>query len=527
MKIALIAPPYPLEEAPSPPLGITYVAAACEQAGAEVKIIDFIVQKYTPEKLEQEINNFRPDVIGTNGVTMNYKAAARILATAKRIDPSVITLFGGPHVTFDVDNTFLNYPETDIILIGEAEETIAELIPVLHDRSQWKTVKGIAYIDNSTVVKTDLRPLISDLDKLPLPARHLLPMSRYQALGFPVSIITSRGCPNKCIFCLGRKMVGFKVRHRSTRLVVDEIENIMSYGINVINIADDLFTASKNRVADFCDELKRRNINIQWSVFARVNTVDFQTLVLMKEAGCHTVSFGIESGNPEMLKRVRKGITLNQARDAIAACKKAGINAHASFMVGLPGETRETLNDSDEFSKELGIQYGYHFFAPFPGTTVRDSISDYDIEILTDDWDLYDADNVVVQTSSLNPEAMSAFVEESCSDIKKEWDELNRRYRENDVTAEEHFQVAGYHRMIMIYKILSEDLIEEYSEHPGNMDSALNALSKSIGSSTGYDSNFVLTHLKDLFNKHYIQYEETDDTTRFYWSHNNSVSILN
>lgn len=522
MKIALIAPPYPLEEAPSPPLGISYVAAACEKAGADVRIFDYIVRKYSPEKLEKEIRDFEPDAIGTTAVTMNYKKAAEILGVAKQIKPSLITLFGGPHVSFDVDNTLNNYPGTDIVVIGEAEQTLAELVPMLSHRDQWKTIPGIAFRENGSVVRTETRPHMDTLDNLPLPARHLLPMSRYQALGFPVSIITSRGCPNKCIFCLGRKMVGFKVRHRSTQSVVDEIESILAYGIDIINIADDLFTANKNRVREFCEELKKRNLRFQWSVFARVNTVDLETLKLMKEAGCHAVSFGIESGNTEMLARVRKGITLDQAREAAAICKEAGIIAHASFMAGLPGESLESLQDSERFSKELDILYGYHFLAPFPGTTVRERAEDYDIEILSDDWDLYDADHVIVRTSHLEPQEIKDFVDKAISKIKTDWDELDSRFKNKTVKENEYLQIAGYYRMVMIYKVLSEDLIEENAFQAGNYDQALTGLAQNISEKVGLEMDFTRSQLKDLIEKTHIRFEDNEGRIRFFWSHNNT-----
>ena len=526
MKIALIAPPYPLEEAPSPPLGVAYVAAACERAGAEVRIFDYIVRKYTPEKLAKEMAEFKPDAIGTTSVTMNYKKAASILQTAKQINPSVVTLFGGPHVSFDWANTLKDYPGTDIVVIGEAEQTLSELVPVLKNRESWKDIKGIAYLEDGNIKKTEERPLMDDIEDLPLPSRHLLPMSRYQALGFPVSIITSRGCPNKCIFCLGRKMVGFKVRHRSTAHVVDEIQDILTYGIDFINIADDLFTANKKRVVEFCEELKKRQLKFQWSAFARVNTVDYETLKIMKEAGCHAVSFGIESGNTDMLTRVRKGITLDQARKAVTACKEAGVTAHASFLAGLPGESLQSMEDSDRFSKELDILYGYHFLAPFPGTTVREKIEEYDLEILSDDWDLYDADNVIVRTSHLEPDQIKAFVNQATIKVKQEWDELEKRFKDKTLNDAEYMQVGGFHRMEMIYKILSEDIVEEYGTQPGDFEQALTGLAEVLARETGMEPDFTRFHFNDLVTKGYIACQENKDNVRFFWTHSKKKAVF-
>ncbi|WP_321493738.1 B12-binding domain-containing radical SAM protein [uncultured Desulfobacter sp.] len=526
MKIALVAPPYPLEEAPSPPLGICYVAAACIRAGADVAIFDYIVRRYSPENLARDIERFEPDVLGITAVTMNYKKAAQILVQAKKIKPSLVTLFGGPHVSFDVENTLMDYPATDLVVIGEAEKTLEELVPVLTRKELWPTIPGIAFLRNGNVIRTPPRPFIQDLDTLPMPARHLLPLSRYQALGYPVSIITSRGCPNKCIFCLGRKMVGFKVRHRSVQKVVDEIETILNYGMTFINIADDLFTSSRTRVFEFCEEVKKRKLCFSWSVFARVNTVDVEILEAMKEAGCHAVSFGIESGNSQMLARVRKGITLDQARAAASACKQSGIIAHGSFLAGLPGESRESLNDSKKFSQELNILYGYHFLAPFPGTTIRENVHAYDLEILSNDWDLYDADHAIVRTSNLSARDIERFVNDAVTPIAKNWEEKVQRFHTNRVSADEWLEVAGHFRTRMIFTALSLDLLEIHGTQPGNFDQALGLLTDKIAEASRLEPDFVKEQLSDLIQKNLIRFTPHDGGIRFFWGHNNKIPVL-
>jgi anaerobic magnesium-protoporphyrin IX monomethyl ester cyclase len=527
MKIALIAPPYPLEEAPSPPLGICYAAAACEAAGSDVTILDYIVRKYSPAKFIEELDAFKPDAVGATSVTMNFPAAADIIRTAKRHNPSIITIMGGPHVSFDVHNTLTQYPEIDIIVIGEGEQTLKELIPAIRDRNAWKGIKGIAFRSNGTIVVTESRQLIEDLDTLPIPARHLLPMSRYLALGFPVSIITSRGCPNRCIFCQGRRMVGYKVRHRTPHLVVDEIEDILSYGWTRINIADDIFTANKKRVLELCNEIKRRNISFTWSAFARVNTVDREIVEIMKEAGCDSVSFGIESGNPDMLKRIKKGITLDQARKATKCCKDAGIITHASFMVGLPGETRETMNNSRDFAEELDIMYGYHFLAPFPGTTVREQIDDYDLEILTDDWNLYDANRPIVKTSRLTPEDMENFVTAFTIFHQDEWRKTEKKYRQGTCSPEDHMKIEGFYRTQIIFHLLSEDVIETITTSTSGNEDPTIELSEKISKIVGTEySDLVTRTMKNLFDAGYIHCEEKDGLIQWHWTHSNRSDEL-
>jgi anaerobic magnesium-protoporphyrin IX monomethyl ester cyclase len=244
--------------------------------------------------------------LGSTSVTMNFTAAADIVRTAKQIDPNLITMMGGPHVSFDVINTLTIYPEIDLLVIGEGEKTIVELVDHFQGRGNRADIQGIAFRENGRIIQTGKRNLIANLNQLPLPARHLLPISRYQALGFPVSMITGRGCPYSCIFCQGRKMVGSKPRSRKASLVVDEIEQIMSYGFSRINIADDLFTSDREKVHEVCEEIRRRKLSLTWTAFSRVNTVDLETLRLMRETGCDCISFGIESGNQEMLSASKK-----------------------------------------------------------------------------------------------------------------------------------------------------------------------------------------------------------------------------
>ncbi len=527
MKVAIIAPPYPLEEAPAPPLGVTYVAAAFEAAGAEVRIFDYIVSRYTPEKLKNQIDEFRPDAIGATSVTMNFNVAAEIVQQAKEHDPSIVTMMGGPHVSFDAMNSIIKYPGIDIIVRGEGEDTIAELTPLLKNSSEWDKVRGIAFQREGEIIFTEPRGLIENLDRLPMPARHLLPMSRYQALGFPVSITTSRGCPYMCIFCQGRRMVGSKVRLRSPDSVVDEIEHILSYGIDRINVADDLFTADSDRVSAICGKIKERGLKFSWSAFARVNTVDRETLKIMRDTGCDSVSFGVESGNQEMLKRIRKGITLERVRQAVDLCRELGIIAHTSFIVGLPGESPLTLSETKKFASSLGSLYGYHFLAPFPGTTVREDVEDYDLEILTDDWDLYDANQAIVRTSELSPRQMNSFVREFEGEIDKEWQRMIRRYREGKGRPKDDMRVEGHFRMKLVYKMLAWDLVETLGKFP--LDAVgyetANMLCLRIEDETEAEPVLVRKLIAEFVQKGYIKSRLANENLVWYWTRNNRRNL--
>lgn len=524
MRVAIIAAPYPLEEAPAPPLGISYAAAAFERAGAEVQILDYIVSRYTPEKLAKQLEDFRPEVVGTSSVTMNFPVAARILQTVKEYDPRIITVMGGPHASFDVLNTLKNYPGIDMVVIGEGEATIAELMAAQFKKAHLPHINGIAFRNGDDVTFTPPRELIFDLSTLPLPARHLLPLSRYQALGFPISIITGRGCPYQCIFCQGRRMVGSKLRHRPAQLVVDEIEDILSYGIDRINVADDLFVSHKGKVRAVCEEIARRGLKFSWSAFARVNTVDKETLQLMKDAGCDAISFGVESGNQEMLDRIKKNITLDQVRRAVEMCQEVGLTVHCSFIAGLPGESPETLEETRRFAESLGkIDYGFHLLAPFPGTTVREEVSKYDLEILTDDWSLYDANHAIVRTSRLSPEDIRHFVDEFEGEIAEAWEQKVAAYFAGTLKDPwDNLRVEGHFRTRLIFSLLSGDIIEEtgYFPEAKRAEETFPLLKDRIRQKTGEHPAIIEKTLNDIVSKGYIKAFSRDGGIRWKWTHN-------
>ena len=523
MRIAVIAPPYPLEEMPSPPLGVTYVAAAFEAAGAEVKIFDYIVSAYSREKLEKQLESFRPDAVGATSVTMTFYEAQQILRDVKDYNPDIITMMGGPHVSFTAMDTLKQYPEIDLIVIGEGEDTIAELTPVLKQKGKWRDVRGIAYRSGDEIIITGKRDFIMDIDRIPSPARHLLPVSRYRALGFPVSLITGRGCPYSCIFCLGRKMVGSKVRKRNPRLILDEIETIIGYGFDRINIADDLFTTDIERVREICTGIKERSLKFPWSAFSRVDTVSQEVFDLMAEAGCDSVSFGVETGNPEMLKRIKKGIKLEQVHLAVKMCQQAGMIAHESFIIGLPGETKDTLLETDKFAKSTNALYGYHFLAPFPGTTVREKIQDYDLEILTDNWTRYDANDAIVKTSYLRPEDMREFGARYDEEMKADWSKILKKYYEGKGSLEDKMHVEGDWRMKLTYQILKDDVIEkcgliEPALFNGTKEGALNELCRRVKEYTNAETKVVDNAIRDFVGRGYLKTDISEKGCLFSWS---------
>lgn len=525
MRALLVNPFYPISETPSPPLGIAFLAAVLEAAGNDVKVLDFVVTPYDRDILASELADFSPDMVGATSVTMTFDTAIGVIGDAKQIDPEIITVMGGPHVTFCAPETLKAFPELDIIVLGEGEETIVELSSAAGSGTDWEKVSGIAFRKGDKIVNTGCREPIADINLLPVPARHLLPLGRYRALGMAISMTTSRGCPFNCIFCVGRKMVGSKVRYRDPIAVVDEIEYLNTLGFSQINIADDLFTASPKHCIAVCEEIMRRGLQVKWTSFARVDTVSREVLARMLEAGCHTVSFGVESGNAEILKTIRKGITTAQVIDAVAMCNAVGMAPHASFILGLPGETPETLKETIDFGeklKSLGVSHGFHLLAPFPGTAVREECEAYGIKILTNDWSQYHANRAIVETPAVSQEML----DESVVDWEKAFDEwldgIRIRMKSGEATEDEAWQLINLERTVLIYDLMMARGIEEKGEWPTDAspvseEGALAELSCRLEGTIKNSRKEIHDALAYTLSKGNLAYHRTNGKIRWGW----------
>jgi len=402
MRTLLVNPPYAFSEVPIMPMGIAYIAGVLEHNGNEVQILDLLVSRYSKEKIKRRLEEYQPDIVGLTSVTMNYPIASDIIKHCKSVNEDIITVIGGPHVTFCPVETLNEAPWIDIVVRGEGEQTMLDIV----SGKKLEDIDGIAFRSDG-IKLTGERRLIQDLDELPLPARHLFPLSRYHALDVHASIIAGRGCPFNCIFCVGSKMGGRRARYRNPKLVVDDIEQALACGFKEVNFEDDLLTLNHRHVYAICDEITARGLKFNWSVFSRADTVNLELLRRMKEAGCTWMLYGVESGNQQILDTAKKKITLEKIREGVRLGKEAGINVMASFIIGLPGETKETLKETDQFAQELGASYGFNVLSPFPGTEVREKAEEYGIEILTDDWSQYDANTPVTRTEGAGPEEIN------------------------------------------------------------------------------------------------------------------------
>jgi len=478
MRVLLVNPFYPISETPSPPLGLAYLASALEAAGVEVQLLDYVVFPFDKPHLENVLNTFNPHLVGATAVTMTVDNALKVLRAVKDISAQIPTVMGGPHVTFAARETLQGHPELDLAVLGEGERTIVELIRAITTGADLGSVAGIAYRCGREVRFTSSRPFIQELDRLPPPARHLLPLGRYRALRMPISMTTSRGCPHKCIFCAGRRMVGAKVRYRSPRLVVDEFESLANFGFHQINLADDLFTANKPHCMAVCDQIEKRKLNIRWTSFARVDTVSIELLSRMRSAGCTAVSFGIESGDPAILKTIKKGITLDQVTAAVEMCTRVGVAPYASFILGLPGETEKSIEATLKFGdrlKEKGLMYGFHLLAPFPGTAIRERHEAYGIRILSADWSDYHANRAIVETSGVSQARFNELIVAWEDEFNMHLAGIGKRIEAGTATAEEAEQLIGLERTVMIYDLMMGKAVERHGIRRRNLQSTVPA----------------------------------------------------
>jgi radical SAM superfamily enzyme YgiQ (UPF0313 family) len=314
-------------------------------------------------------------------------------------------------------------------------------------------------------------------------------------------------------------MVGSRVRSRNPLRVVDEIEELLAYGFVRINFADDFFTSNSKRVKQICQEIRDRKLSFSWTVFARADSVDTELLTIMRDSGCDTVFFGIESGNQQMLDRVHKRVKLDRIRKAVADCKAVGMTVFGSFIVGLPGETMDTLMDSHRFAKELDVIYGYHFLAPLPGTEIKECIDQYDLELLTDDWSLFDANRPIVRTSGLTPEEIEKFVDTYYLQTVREVNlDTENRYREGTLSQQEHLVYFGNKKLDIIFKLLSEDIVETTDPVPITSDIAPEIqFSDYLTTRMDNHAEFILPSIRHLVDRDYLKYKIDNNHLVWYW----------
>ncbi len=411
-KIALVNSPLIAETYQHPlfpPLGLAYLAAVLEQNNFEVKIIDCPARKIDHEKLRAEIASFEPTLVGIASMTATIPSALKSARVAKEACPNAKVIMGGPHATFADAQILTEEPAVDIVVRGEGEETLLELAQNLPEPKNLGKIKGITFKDDNQIVKTPNRPFIQNLDELPRPSYKSLPIERYRICGKKfLPIITSRGCPFQCSFCVASQMFGAKFRARSPKNVVDEIEWLRdTYGAEGISFHDDTLTLDRQRIFDICDEIINRKIKIAWGCQTRVDQVSKEVLSKMRKAGCNEVSFGVESGCQRILDAVKKRISIEQSEKAVKWAKEEGLFVAVSTIIGYPGETKETLEQTLELIHKIEPDDVWLCLAtPYPGTELRALVERMGWKMVTD-WTLYNTMNPIFENPDLPSEEIS------------------------------------------------------------------------------------------------------------------------
>jgi len=373
-------------------LGLGYIAACLLQRGHQVRVLDGKKQTITEADVRQHIREFQPQIFGVTAMTHEIHGAARACEGVKAEAGDIVTIVGGPHTTALPERTLEEFPAVDLAAVGEGESTMCELAAAMaagNGAAATGEIRGLAFRHGGKIVRTADRPWLEDLDSLPFPAWHLFPK-----VFWPV--FASRGCPYGCLFC--QRVMGRRLRLRSVDNVLAELDALEEkVGQRDAWFQDDTFGVNPKWTDEFLDKLIARNQRkgyvYPWGGNSRANLAEASVYRKMRSSGCYTVSFGVESGNDEILKRIQKGATCAMARNAIAAAKKAGIHTSAFFIIGHPGETWKTALQTVHMAAKCGADsIAAGVMVPYPGTVIWDMArkGDYGYRLLSEDWRLYD-----------------------------------------------------------------------------------------------------------------------------------------
>jgi radical SAM superfamily enzyme YgiQ (UPF0313 family) len=392
-----------------PPLGIAYIASYLEQQGISAAIIDGQAERLLPEEIVKRVQESHPKYIGITATTALIFPAYKIAAALKAVCPDITIILGGVHPTV-LPEEALAQPSVDGVVRGEGEQTLLEII---RGKSR-ETIDGLSYRANGQIRHNKERVLFADLNELPFPAYHLLPMKKYYPASgayrrLPAtSIMATRGCPGKCTFCY--RIFGNRLRARSGRNVADEVKLLKErYGIREICFYDDTFTAVRRNVLEFCKIVQDEKLDISWSCFARVDFVNEEVLTAMKSAGCHQIMYGFESASPEILKAINKKVDIPKAEEAIRLTKKVGIANRAAFMFGNPEETIQTMHDTLNWVIRMNPEVViFNIATPYPGTEMFTWAKQHG-HLLTENWEDYDLSKPVMRLPTVSPEEVQQF----------------------------------------------------------------------------------------------------------------------
>jgi radical SAM superfamily enzyme YgiQ (UPF0313 family) len=396
----------------TPPLHLGYLAAVLLPYGFGVRIVDMRIDEIGLEGIGRIVQDDQPAIVGISTTTASYLPGLTIAKRVKELCPSTFVIMGGCHVTFMAQECLAENPHVDAVVRGEGELALVELALARKQHGALQHIAGLSYRDKdeNRVIHNPPRPFISDLDSLPWPARQLMSLPSYTSGG---ALFTSRGCPHACIFCSASAMSGKRYRTRSPRQVVDEMEYLVrNHALRYLTILDDTFTALPNRLTTpVCQEIVRRGLPITFDCESRVDVLTPELCDTLARAGCVAIQFGVESGSQAVLDASHKGITLEQARNAVRWAKAAGIQLIAcSFILGHVHDTEETIQETICFWQELKAlgaqQIVFAPLTPFPGTDVYERRAEYGLVIHETNWSKFTTYTPIISTGHLSLERL-------------------------------------------------------------------------------------------------------------------------
>lgn len=413
-------------------LGLCYIASVLDKAGYEVKIYNadffdsdrFLDQKGLFENYEnyksilnhldhpiwqeakENIKQFNPGIVGIQMYTGAYKSSKNIATISKEINPEIVIVAGGTHPTIEPEGTLKDGPY-DYLIRGEGEYSFLDLIK----GKRKEKILGLSFkAKNGEIIHNPDRGFIEDIDTIPFPSRDLF-LNGSEKIDRS-AIITSRGCPFQCTYCVSPKIWRLKVRYRSIENVLKELEYIYrKYNLHLIRFQDDTFTLNKNRVKAICTGILERGLKFEWVCDTRVDRLDREILALMKKAGCIRVKIGVESGSDEILSKVNKGFNKSQIKKAVSAIKAVGIPLTVYLMVGFHSETNKQVKETINFAKEIGADYySLSIVSPYYGTQMYQELEENGYKFNKSHWEyFYHQSNDMILNTKIDPVLIEEF----------------------------------------------------------------------------------------------------------------------
>jgi len=414
--VLLINPPWVSKDeniwngikAAMPPLSLLSIAAYLEQKGISVQILDVHIEKLSAQQVKERIRAADPKWVGMTVMTATSVPAHKIARLVKEVVPSAMVVMGGVHAEA-LPLESLSDSAVEYVVRGDGEETFYKMITG-HDPTK---MNGVSWRDGDTVVNNPPVEVNMDLDAYPMPAYHMVPMHMYYpTIGAyrrlpAINMLMTRGCPGKCTFC---NSANTTLRSRSAERVVEEIEHLRdTFGIREIQFYDDTFTVNRKNVMRFCELMIERKVDVSWCAFIRADCFNEELAAAMKKAGCHQVLIGVESGDDEILKNIRKTIHRDRTKQSIAIARKYGIESRCAFIFGNMGDTLETMQRTLDYSIELDPDLGlYNISTPYPGTQLFQWAKDNGY-LVTEEWSEYELSRFLLDLPTVSEKEVFDF----------------------------------------------------------------------------------------------------------------------